>query len=57
MEKNIQRDIADMVYLATEIEQIKHDFEESETNQTLDDFAMSWIELNGESYARKHNRQ
>lgn len=49
--------IDDMVYLATEIEQIKHDFEESESEQDLDSFAMDWIAEHGAEYARAHGRE
>ena len=50
-------DVDDMVYLATEIEQIRHDFEEDDGDETLDEYAMEWVRLNGKKFAELHNRK
>lgn len=51
-----QRYLDDIVYLATEIEQIRNDFNESGSILTEDEFAIEWVALHAEEYAHKHNR-
>ena len=50
-------DVDDMVYLATEIEQIRSDFANSGTNDSLDEYAMEWVRLNAKKFAELHNRE
>ena len=46
-----------IVYLETEIAQIRADFEESGTELTEDEYAMEWIRQNGKTYAQMHDRE
>jgi hypothetical protein len=48
--------ISDVVYLATQIEQIEHDYEESGSNEELNTFAMEWVEENAEEFSYNHPR-
>lgn len=48
----------EVVYLQTEVALIIKEFESAQKKGfkgTLDEFAASWIKLNAEAYARKHN--
>lgn len=51
-----QRYLEDIVYLATEIEQIQRDFRDSSSSLTEDEYAIEWVSLNAKNYAIEHGR-